>query len=136
MITKIDHLGVAVRALDEALAVYTRALGLELKHIEVMEEQKIKVAFLPVGESFIELLEPTDPDGPVGKYIATRGEGMHHLALRVDDIEQALERARAAGLHLVDEVPRTGAGGAKIAFIHPRSTHGLLIELCQKGGKP
>ncbi len=136
MITKIDHLGVAVRALDEALAVYTRALGLELKHIEVVEEQKVKVAFLPVGESSIELLEPTDPDGPVGKHIATRGEGMHHLALRVDDIEQALERARAAGLHLVDEVPRTGAGGAKIAFIHPRSTHGLLIELCQKGGKP
>jgi methylmalonyl-CoA/ethylmalonyl-CoA epimerase len=107
-------------------------LGLELHGTEVVEEQKVRVAFLPVGDTEIELLESTDPEGPIAKFIEKRGQGMQHIALRVDDIDEALERMRQKGVRLIDEKPRYGAGGARIAFLHPKSTGGVLVELCER----
>jgi methylmalonyl-CoA/ethylmalonyl-CoA epimerase len=107
-------------------------LGLEIEGTEVVEDQKVKVAFLPVGDSEIELLESTDPEGPIARYIEKRGEGIQHLALRVDDIEQALEEVKKKGIKLIDEKPRYGAGNARIAFLHPKSTNGVLIELTER----
>lgn len=132
MVVKIDHIGIAVSDLAETLKVYTDALGLTLHGTETVEEQKVKTAFLPVGDSEIELLESTAPDGPIGKFIETRGQGIQHIALRVDDIEAALAELKAKGVRLIDEKPRYGAGGAKIAFLHPKATNGVLIELCQR----
>jgi len=132
MVVKIDHIGIAVSDLAETLKVYTDALGLTLHGTETVEEQKVKTAFLPVGDSEIELLESTAPDGPIGKFIETRGQGIQHIALRVDDIEKALAELKAKGVRLIDEKPRYGAGGAKIAFLHPKATNGVLIELCQR----
>lgn len=132
MVIKIDHIGIAVSDLAETLKVYTDALGLTLHGTETVEEQKVKTAFLPVGDSEIELLESTAPDGPIGKFIETRGQGIQHIALRVDDIEAALAELKAKGVRLIDEKPRYGAGGAKIAFLHPKATNGVLIELCQR----
>jgi len=129
---KIDHIGIAVADLDKALEFYRDQLGLEFKGFEVVDEQKVKVAFFPVGESKIELLESTDPEGPVGKFIEKKGEGVHHLSFRVSDIESKLRRLKELGVALIDEKPRYGAGGAKIAFLHPRSTGGVLIELCER----
>jgi methylmalonyl-CoA epimerase len=107
-------------------------LGLKLAGTEEVVEQKVRTAFLPVGESEIEILESTAPDGPIAKYIDKNGEGIQHIALRVDDIEAALEELKSKGVRLIDEVPRRGAGGAKIAFRHPRATGGVLLELCQR----
>lgn len=132
MIQKIDHLGIAVKSIDEALKVYQDILGLEASGQEVVEEQKVKVAFIPVGESKIELLESTSPDGTVAKFIEKKGEGIQHIALRVENIEKALEDLQRKGVRLIDEKPRCGAGGAKIAFIHPKDTKGILIELCER----
>ncbi len=132
MVRKVDHVGVAVSNLDEALAIYTDLLGLRLHGTEVVEEQKVKVAFLPVGDTEIELLESTDPEGPIAKFIEKRGQGMQHIAFRVDDIEEALEQMKRKGVRLIDEKPRYGAGGARIAFLHPKSTGGVLIELCER----
>ncbi|MCL2374539.1 MAG: methylmalonyl-CoA epimerase [Treponema sp.] len=132
MVTKLDHIGIAVSNLEESLKLYTETLGLKLHGTEVVEEQKVKVAFLPLGDTEIELLESTAPDGPVAKFIESKGQGVQHLAFRVDDIEKALEEAKEKGLRLIDEKPRYGAGGAKIAFLHPKSTNGVLIELCQR----
>ncbi len=132
MIRKIDHIGIAVKNLEEALKLYTEVLGLEIEGTEVVEDQKVKVAFLPVGDSEIELLESTDPEGPIARYIEKRGEGIQHLALRVDDIEQALEEVKKKGIKLIDEKPRYGAGNARIAFLHPKSTNGVLIELTER----
>lgn len=132
MIAKVDHIGVAVANLDETLKFYTDALGLELHGTETVAEQKVKVAFLPVGDTEIELLESTEPDGPIAKFIEAKGQGIQHIAFRVDDIEKALEDMKAKGVRLIDEKPRYGAGGAKIAFLHPKSTNGVLIELCQR----
>lgn len=132
MVRKVDHVGVAVSNLDEALAIYTDLLGLKLHGTEVVEEQKVKVAFLPVGDTEIELLESTDPEGPIAKFIEKRGQGMQHIAFRVDDIEEALEQMKRKGVRLIDEKPRYGAGGARIAFLHPKSTGGVLIELCER----
>ncbi len=131
MFEKIDHVGIAVIDLDRALRLYRDQLGLELKDIEEVDEQKVKVAFVPVGESNLELLEPTDPSGPVGKFIAKKGEGFHHISFNVSDLEGKLEQLVEQGVELIDHVPRYGAGGAKIAFLHPRSTGGVLIELCE-----
>ncbi len=132
MMRKIDHIGIAVKNLEEALKLYTEVLGLEIEGTEVVEDQKVKVAFLPVGDSEIELLESTDPEGPIARYIEKRGEGIQHLALRVDDIEQALEEVKKKGIKLIDEKPRYGAGNARIAFLHPKSTNGVLIELTER----
>jgi len=132
VVRKVDHIGVAVSNLEEALKIYTDVLGLKLHGTEVVEEQKVRVAFMPVGDTEIELLESTDPEGPIAKFIEKRGEGIQHIAFRVDDIEEALEQMRQKGVRLIDEKPRYGAGGARIAFLHPKSTGGVLVELCER----
>lgn len=132
MIEKIDHIGVAVKSIDESMKVYTEILGLKVTGIETVEEQKVKTAFIPIGESEIELLESTSPDGPIAKFIEKRGEGIQHIALRVDNLKAKLEELKQKGVRLIDENPRLGAGGAKIAFIHPKDTKGVLIELCER----
>lgn len=129
---KIDHIGVAVKDLGKALELYESILGLKATGVEVVEEQKVKVAFLPVGESKVELLESTSPDGPIARFIEKNGEGVQHVAFRVDNLEQALEELKEKGIRLIDEKPRRGAGGARIAFLHPKSTFGMLIELCER----
>lgn len=133
METKIQHLGVAVGSIDEALGFWRDALGLELTDVEVVKDQGVRVAMLPIGESRIELLEATGDETPVGKFIAKRGPGIHHLCVEVNDINAKLAELRACGVRLIDQQPRTGAGGALVAFVHPSSTGGVLIELTQKG---
>ena len=133
LVIEVDHIGVAVNKLDEAISLYRDILGLKLDGVHVLEEQKVRVAFFSTGgETRIELLEPTDSESPVAKFIDRRGEGVHHIALRVRNIEAALEEFKRKGLRLVDEKPRVGVGGAKIAFIHPKSTRNVLFELCEK----
>jgi methylmalonyl-CoA/ethylmalonyl-CoA epimerase len=132
MVKKIDHIGIAVKSIEESLKLYEKTLGLELAGTEVVEEQKVRTAFLPIGDTEIELLESTDPDGPIGKYIEKRGEGVQHIAYRVDNVEEAIKEMMDKGIRMIDEKPRYGAGGAKIAFCHPKSTNGVLIELCQR----
>ena len=129
----IQHLGVAVDSIEQALAFWRDALGLELKGIEVVEDQGVRVAMLPIGESRIELLEATGEETPVGKFLVKRGPGIHHLCVEVNDINAKLSELKANGARLIDEQPRIGAGGALVAFIHPSSTGGVLIELTQKG---
>ncbi len=132
LVGKIDHIGIAVSNLDEAVKLYRDVLGLELHGTEVVPEQKVRVAFLPVGDTEVELLESTSADGPIAKFIETKGQGIQHIAFRVNDIEAALEEMKAKGMRLIDDKPRYGAGGAKIAFLHPKSTGGVLIELCER----
>ena len=132
MVNKIDHIGIAVKNLDETLNFYENILGLKSTGEEVVEEQKVKVAFLPIGDTEVELLESTEEDGPIAKYIAKNGQGVQHIAYKVDDIEKAIAEMKEKGVRMIDEVPRYGAGGAKIAFCHPKSTYGVLIELCQR----
>lgn len=132
MVRKIDHIGIAVSSIENALNFYEGVLGLKSTGTEVVEEQKVKVAFLPTGDSEVELLEPTSEDSPVAKFIAKNGEGIQHIAYRVDDVEKAIEEMKARGMRMIDEKPRYGAGGAKIAFCHPKSTGGVLVELCQR----
>lgn len=126
---KIDHLGIAVEDLEASIAAY-ESVGLTLAGTEEVPEQKVRVAMFETGESRIELLESTDPDGPIGKFVAKRGPGIHHVALGVENIETALDALRSRGVRLIDETPRIGAGGAKIAFVHPSVT-GILIEICE-----
>jgi len=130
-IKRIAHLGIAVRDLAPPKKLYTENLGLTSKGEEVVETQKVKVSFLQVGESSLELLFPTADDSPVAKFLETRGEGFHHLALEVEDIHAAVAELKAAGVRLIDETPREGAHGALVAFIHPKATFGVLVELCQ-----
>ena len=130
MFKKIDHIGIAVNNLDEAMELYKK-LGFEVKEVEEVAEQKVKVAMLPVGESKIELLEATSKDSAIAKFIEKRGEGIHHIAINVEDIEKALENAKNEGLKLIDEKPRVGAGGKKVAFVHPKSTKGVLLEFVE-----
>jgi len=132
MVKKIDHIGIAVKDLDQALKFYEEVLGLKATGTEVVEEQKVKVAFLPTGDSEVELLESTSPDGPIAKFIERNGEGIQHIAFRVDNIEQKLAELKEKGVRLIDEKPRYGAGGARIAFLHPKSTFGVLIELSER----
>lgn len=132
MTSKIDHIGIAVANLDEAVKLYTEVLGLEVHGTETVEEQKVKVAFLPIGDTEVELLESTDPDGPIAKFIEAKGQGVQHIAFRVSNINEALAVMKEKGMRLIDEKPRYGAGGAKIAFLHPKSTNGVLIELCER----
>ncbi|MCJ7593833.1 MAG: methylmalonyl-CoA epimerase [Desulfobacterales bacterium] len=131
-IKRIDHIGIAVKTIAEAGKFYTDALGLKIQDIENVADQKVNVAFIPISESEVELVESTDPDGPVAKYIDARGEGVQHIAFRVENIEVALAELKAKGIRLIDQEPRKGAGGAKIAFIHPKETNGVLIEICER----
>jgi len=132
MFVGVDHVGVAVKNLDEAVGVYRDFLGFRLEGVHVIREQKVRVAFFSTGgETRIELLEPTESESPLASFIEKRGEGVHHIALRVKDIEAALGELKKKGLTLIDEKPRIGASGAKIAFIHPKSTRGVLLELCE-----
>ncbi|ALM73989.1 methylmalonyl-CoA epimerase [Thermococcus barophilus] len=131
MIRRIDHVGIAVKNLDEAIKLW-ESLGLKVAEIEEVPEQKVRVAVFKVGESRIELLEGTSEDSPISKFIAKRGEGIHHIALGVENIEEHLEKLKEQGFRLIDEKPRIGAGGAKIAFIHPKSINGVLLELCER----
>ena len=129
---RIAHIGIAVRDLDEALRLYHDALGLPLHGRETVESDRVTVAFLPIGDTEVELLEATDPQSPVARFIEKRGEGIHHVAFEVDDVGETLEILRERGFRLIDEKPRTGAGGVRVAFVHPQSAHGVLIELCEK----
>ena len=131
-VLKIDHLGIAVNSIEEAKKLFHDILGLKFEGTETVEEQRVTTAFFPVGDSEVELLESTAPDGPIAKYLEKRGEGIQHIAFRVDNLEEALAELKAKGIRLIDEKPRTGAGGAKIAFLHPKSTHGVLIELSER----
>ncbi len=128
----VDHIGIAVKSMDEALKLWEEVLGIKCTGREEVEEQKVVTAFLPLGDTEIELLEPTSPESPVSKFMEKRGEGIHHLALRVENIEAALEELKGKGIRLIDEKPRCGAGGAKIAFIHPKAAGGVLLELSER----
>ena len=129
-LSQIDHIGIAVKNIEEAAKLYTD-LGLKIEGTEVVESQKVKVAFIAIGQSRIELLESTAPDGNIAKFIEAKGEGIHHLAVKVDNIEKALEELTAKGYQLIDKTPRIGAGGHKIAFVHPKATKGVLLELSE-----
>ena len=132
MFVGMDHVGIAVKSLDEAIKVYRDALGFELRGVHVLKERKVKVAFFSTGnDAQIELLEPLGIDSPVSKFLEARGEGIHHIAVKVDNIEAVLDRLKQNGVVLVDEKPRDGAEGKKIAFVNPRSTKGVLLELVQ-----
>ena len=132
---KVDHIGIAVKSIEERLQFYESTLGLHLEGVETVEDQKVKTAFLPCGDSELELLESTADDGAVARFIEKNGEGIQHIALRVDDLDKALEELREKGVRLIDETPRRGAGGARIAFVHPKSTGGVLLELCERDEK-
>ena len=129
---KIDHIGVATNGIEEAAAIYLDALGLNVSETEEVESQKVRVAMLPIGESRIELLEATSADSPISKFLAKRGPGIHHIAFKVADIRAALADLKSKGTRLIDEEPRAGARGCLVAFIHPSSTHGVLIELVER----
>ena len=132
---KINHLGIATNGIDEALKFWAGALGLENVHTETVEDQKVRVAMLPIGESKIELLESTSADSPISKFIEKRGGGIHHIAVEVEDIESSLAKLKAEGMRLIDEKPRVGAGGCLVAFVHPASANGVLLELVQEAEK-
>lgn len=133
-VKKIDHIGIAVTSIEKALPFYVDTLKLELLGIEEVESEKVKVAFLKLGESKIELLEPTASDSAVATFIAKRGEGIHHVALGVDDIQARIDELKTKGIRMIHDAPKTGAGGALVAFMHPKSAHGVLYELCEKTG--
>jgi len=131
MITKISHIGIAVKNLDDAIEMYKK-LGLEIESIEEVDSQKVKIAFILIGDVRIELLAPTSDNSPIAKYIEKKGEGIQHLAFAVDDLPAELKKAEGNGLRLIDKVPRKGAHKADIAFLHPKSTKGVLVELCKE----
>jgi len=131
-VLKIDHLGIAVNSIDEGKKFWSDILGLDFEGAETVAEQKVTTAFFPVSESEVELLESTSPDGPVAKYIEKRGAGIQHVAFRVEDIDAALAELKEKGVKLIDQEPRIGAGGARIAFLHPKATGGVLVELCER----
>jgi methylmalonyl-CoA epimerase len=131
MFARIDHIGVAVESIDEALALYDTAYDMTLVHREVVEEQGVEAVLLDVGENHVELLQPLGPDTPVGRFLAGRGPGIHHVAYQVQDIDAELARLTAAGIQLIDAAPRTGIRGSRVAFCHPRSTGGVLTEIVE-----
>ena len=128
---KIDHIGIATNGIDDAARFYLESLGLQVEHVEEVASQKVRVAMIPVGESRLELLEPTSEDSPISKFLAKRGPGIHHIAVRVQDIRASLAELRQKGARLIDEQPRAGASGCLVAFIHPSSTGGVLLELVE-----
>ena len=131
-IKHIDHIGIAVKSIEEAEKFFTDILGLKLQKLETVEDQKVKTGFFPITDIELELLESTEPDGPIAKFIEARGEGVQHIAFRVESIDNALKELQEKGVRLIDKEPRKGAAGARIAFIHPKETHGVLVELCEK----
>lgn len=133
MLSKINHIGIAVKSLDEAAPFYRDTLGMAFTGTEEVAEQKVRVAFFQVGETKIELLEPTAEDSPIAKFLEKNGNGIHHIAYEVDDIEAAIAKLVADGTRMIDSAPRAGAHGARIAFVHPKSSGGVLTELCQAG---
>ena len=133
MLQKINHIGIAVQSLNETLPFYRDGLKMPLCGIEEVTDQNVRVAMLGIGESKIELLEPTSSDSPIAKFLEKNGPGIHHIAYEVDDVAQAIEQMIAEGARMVDQVPRDGAHGTRIAFVHPKSSHGVLTELCQAG---
>jgi methylmalonyl-CoA/ethylmalonyl-CoA epimerase len=135
MLQKINHIGIAVQSLEATLPFYRDALGMVFKGEEEVTEQKVKVAMLQVGESKIELLEPTGPDSPIAKFLEKNGPGIHHVAYEVENIEAAIAHMLQQGARMIDETPRNGAHGTRIAFVHPKSSHGVLTELCQCGSE-
>ncbi|PIE55019.1 MAG: methylmalonyl-CoA epimerase [Dethiosulfovibrio peptidovorans] len=128
----VDHIGIAVQSIEESLKFWEGTLGVQCHGVEEVAEQKVKTAFLPIKDTEIELLEGTSDESPVAKFIAKKGEGIHHLALRVENLEASLAELKEKGVRLIDEKPRIGAGGAKIAFVHPKSSGGILLELCER----
>lgn len=134
MTKKISHIGIAVHSIEKAAEFYKK-LGLEIESIEVVESQKVRVAFIPVGEVRIELLEPTSAESMVAKYLEKKGEGIHHIALSTDNLSDRLKEIEKKGVRLIDTTPRKGAHNADIAFLHPKSTHGILLELCEERHK-
>ena len=131
----IEHIGIAVKNLEESIKYYEEVLGLKCYNVEEVKDQKVKTAFFKVGEVKIELLESTDPEGPIGKYVEKKGEGIHHIAFAVNNIEEKLKHAEEKGVRLIDAAPRKGAEGLDIAFLHPKSTFGVLTELCEDKNK-
>lgn len=129
--THIEHIGIAVKNLDEQIKYYEEVLGLKCYSVEEVPEQKVKTAFFMVGQTKIELLESTDPEGPVGKFVANKGEGVHHIAYAVDSVQPMIDGIAAKGVQLIDKTPRKGAEGLNIAFLHPKSTFGVLTEICE-----
>jgi len=134
-ISHIEHIGIAVKNLEESIRFYEDVLGLECYAIEEVADQKVRTAFFKIGQTKVELLESTDPEGPIGKFIEKKGEGVHHMAFAVKGIEDALARMDEKGIRLIDKEPRKGAEGLDIAFLHPKSTHGVLMELCEDKNK-
>ena len=132
MLNKIDHLGIAVDSLVDSRNLYENILGLECHGLETVLDQQVNIAFFKVGETKIELLESTTTEGPIARHIKARGQGLQHIAYRVADIEVAIQEMKRKGVQMIDEIPRIGAGGARIAFLHPKSTNGILIELCER----
>lgn len=132
MLKKISHIGIAVKSIEETAKFYEK-MGLQIEAIEIVESQKVRVAFIPIGEVRLELLEPTSENSTVAKFIEKRGEGVHHIAFSTDDLEAKLSDIENKGIQLIDKKPRPGAHNASIAFLHPRSTHGILLELCEEG---
>ncbi len=135
-VKKIDHIGIAVKDIQSVLGFYQDALGLEPLDLEVVEDQGVRVVFLPVGESRLELLEPLNDDSPIAKFIARRGEGIHHICLDVDSVAESLEEMKQRGLQLIDNEPRLGAHHKQIAFVHPKASNGVMIELSQDAPEP
>jgi len=131
-VIKVDHIGIAVKSIAEAAKFWEDTLGLKIAATEEVAEQKVITAFIPCGDSEVELLQATAEDSPIAKFIENKGEGIQHIALRVDNIEEALSELKEKEVRLIDEVPRKGAGGARIAFLHPKATGGVLLELCQR----
>lgn len=134
-LSHIEHIGIAVKSLEEAIPFWEEKLGLKCYNIEEVKEQKVKTAFFQIGQSKIELLESTDPEGPIGKFIEKKGEGIHHLAIAVKNIQQNLTELATKEVQLIDKTPRKGAEGLDIAFLHPKSTHGVLLELCENNNR-
>jgi len=128
----VDHIGIAVKSIEDALKFWEATLGIKCEGIEEVKEQKVKTAFLPIKDTEVELLEATGEDSPVAKFIEKKGEGIHHIAIRVENLEEALEELKQKGVRLIDEKPRYGAGGARIAFVHPKATGGILLELSER----
>lgn len=134
MIKKVDHIGIAVRSIDEALPFYTETLKLEFLGLEEVDSQGVKVAFIKAGETKLELLEPTSEESPIAKFIEKRGEGLHHVALGVDSIQERINDMKEQGIRMLQDEPKIGAGGAHVAFMHPKSAGGILYEFCEKKG--
>ena len=134
-ISHIEHIGIAVKSLDEAIPFWENQLGLKCYAIEEVKEQKVRTAFFKVGQSKIELLESTDPEGPIGKFVEKKGGGVHHLALAVNGLQENLDEVASKGVQMIDKSPRKGAEGLNIAFLHPKSTGGVLLELCEDPNK-